>query len=92
MTTLTAQMTGDGGPWRLYVVRYGQATWPTFRWAQSAPVPAVAQRRAALELLGYQIVPGARWEWTEDTRDPDDDSTTPVLIAATLVRVLGGAS
>jgi hypothetical protein len=32
------------------------------------------------------VAPGAAWSWTEDSRDPDDDSTPVLLIAAVTVR------
>lgn len=86
MATLTAQMASDGGPWRLYVVLYGESEWPTFRWGRTGPVPTVAERRAALAGLGYEVVPDAEWTWTEDSRDPGDDSTPVLLIAAVDVR------
>ncbi|MGW7256117.1 DUF6303 family protein [Streptomyces sp. NPDC054834] len=92
MTTLTAQMSSDGQPWRLYVVLYGASEWPTFRWERSGPVPTGAERRAALAALGYEVAPGAAWSWTEDHRDPDDDSTPTLLIAAVTVRPTGGAA
>ncbi|MGW4250770.1 DUF6303 family protein [Streptomyces californicus] len=86
MKTLTAQMASDGGPWHLYVVLYGENQWPTVRWERTGPVPTVAERRRALASLGYQVAPGAAWSWTEDSRDPDDDSTPVLLIAAVAVR------
>jgi hypothetical protein len=92
MTTLTAQMSSDGGPWRLYVVLYGESEWPDFRWEGSGPVPTVAERRAVLEVLGYEVAPGAQWSWTEDSRDLGDDSTPVLLIAAVSVRALGGVA
>ncbi|MEV8595656.1 DUF6303 family protein [Streptomyces sp. NPDC052012] len=86
MGTLTAQMSSDGSGWRLYVVLFGKRDWPTFRWERSGPVPTVAERRRALAELGYEVAPGAVWSWTEDSRDPDDDSTPVLLIAAVTVR------
>ncbi|WP_240139935.1 DUF6303 family protein [Streptomyces sp. MUM 178J] len=86
MGTLTAQMSHTGGAWCLYVVLYGEPDWPTVRWARTGPVPTVAERRRALAGLGYEVVPGAVWSWTEDSRDPDVDSTPVVLIAAVTVR------
>ena len=92
MKTLTAQMSSDGSAWRLYVVLYGVPDWPTFRWERSGPVPTGAERRAALAALGYEVAPGAVWSWTEDSRDPDDDSTPVVLIAAVAVREQEGGT
>ncbi|MYU25624.1 hypothetical protein GTY84_28410 [Streptomyces sp. SID8352] len=86
MSTMTAQMSSDGGPWRLYVVLYGETEWPTFRWELPGPVPTGAERRAVLDLLGYEVAPGAAWSWSEDSRDPDDDATATILIAAVGVR------
>ncbi|MFC8565470.1 DUF6303 family protein [Streptomyces sp. NPDC057245] len=89
MKTLTAQMSSDGGPWHLYVVVYGESQWPSLWWEPSA-VPTGAQRREALAQLGYEVVPGASWSWTEDSKDPDDDRTPVVLISAVQVRERGG--
>ncbi|MGW0612682.1 DUF6303 family protein [Streptomyces sp. NPDC002788] len=85
MSTLTAQMASDGGPWRLYVVVYGESEWPTVRF-ESGPVPTGADRREALAALGYEVAPGAEWAWIEDSQEPGDDSTPVVLIAAVDVR------
>ncbi|MET7656239.1 MULTISPECIES: DUF6303 family protein [unclassified Streptomyces] len=89
---MPAQMSSDGGPWRLYVVLYGEPEWPTFRWERSGSVPTVAERRAVLDMLGYEPVPGAAWSWSEDSRDPDDDATATILIAAVGVRPRGAVS
>jgi hypothetical protein len=89
--TLTAQMSGAGGQWRLYVVLYGESEWPTIRW-ESGPVPTGADRREALASLGYEVMPGAEWAWIEDSQKPDDDSTPVVLIAAVDVREQEGAT
>ncbi|OBQ49131.1 hypothetical protein A4U61_29610 [Streptomyces sp. H-KF8] len=91
MGTLTAQMASDGGPWRLYVVLYGESEWPTVRW-ESGPVPTGAQRREALAYLGYEVAPGAAWSWIEDSKKHDDDSTPVVLIAAVDVREREGGA
>ncbi|MGY3202755.1 DUF6303 family protein [Streptomyces sp. TE5632] len=92
MKTLTAQMASDGSAWRLYVVLYGESQWPTVRWERSGPVPTVAERRRTLAGLGYEVAPGAQWSWTEDSRDPDDDSTPVLLIAAVTVRGRDGSA
>ncbi|MFI2718652.1 DUF6303 family protein [Streptomyces collinus] len=91
MSTLTAQMASDGGPWRLYVVVYGESEWPTVRF-ESGPVPTGADRREALAALGYEVAPGAKWAWIEDSKQPDDDSTPVVLIAAVDVREQEGGA
>ncbi|MFF6808874.1 DUF6303 family protein [Streptomyces sp. NPDC012403] len=92
MRTLTAQMSHTGHAWRLYVVLFGETDWPTFRWERTGPVPTVAERRHALAALGYEVAPGAVWSWTEDHRDPDDDSTPVALIAAVTVRGWDGGA
>ncbi|MFF6808705.1 DUF6303 family protein [Streptomyces sp. NPDC012403] len=92
MKTLTAQMSHAGSAWRLYVVLYGVPDWPTFRWERTGLVPTVAERRRALAALGYEVAPGAAWSWTEDHRDPEDDSTPVVLIAAVTVRGRNGGA
>ncbi|WP_437033558.1 DUF6303 family protein [Streptomyces althioticus] len=38
------------------------------------------------------MAPGAVWSWTEDSRDPDDDSTSVLLIAAVTVRGRDGGA
>jgi hypothetical protein len=91
VNTLTAQMSSGGGPWRLYVVLYGETEWPTVRW-ESGPVPTGAQRREALAYLGYEVAPGAEWSWIEDSKKHGDDSTPVVLIAAVDVREQEGAT
>ncbi|MEU0388007.1 DUF6303 family protein [Streptomyces chartreusis] len=91
MKTLTAQMSVHGGQWRLYVVLYGETEWPTVRF-DSGSVPTGAQRREALASLGYEVAPGAKWSWVEDSRKPDDDSTPVSLIAAVDVREQEGAT
>ncbi|MEU2745581.1 DUF6303 family protein [Streptomyces collinus] len=90
MNPLTAQMSSDGGPWRLYVVLYGESEWPTVHF-ESGSVPTGAERREALAALGYEVAPGAEWAWIEDSQKPDDDSTPVVLIAAVAVREQEGA-
>jgi hypothetical protein len=92
MGTLTAQMSHTGSIWRLYVVLYGVPNWPTVRWERTGPVPTVAERRRALAALGYEVAPSAVWSWTEDSRDPDDDSTPVLLIAAVTVRGRDGGA
>ncbi|MFE3494207.1 DUF6303 family protein [Streptomyces sp. NPDC059169] len=86
-------MSSSGGPWRLYVALMGAVEWPDFRWERSAPVPMIAERRAALATLGYEQVPGCEWSWIEDTATYGDDASPVLLIATVNVRELtGGAS
>ncbi|MFJ2968536.1 DUF6303 family protein [Streptomyces collinus] len=91
MSNLTAQMSSNGGPWRLYVVLYGETEWPTVHF-ESGPVPTGAERREALARLGYEVAPGAEWAWIEDSQKPCNDSTPVVLIAAVAVREQEGAT
>jgi hypothetical protein len=55
-------------------------------------VPTGADRREALAALGYEVAPGAEWAWIEDSKQPDDDSTPVVLIAAVDVREQEGGA
>ncbi|MFI9218898.1 DUF6303 family protein [Streptomyces werraensis] len=91
MKKLTAQMSGDGGQWRLYVVLYGESEWPTVRF-EPGPVPTGSDRRDALAYLGYEVAPGAEWAWIEDSQKPFDDSTPVVLIATVDVREQEGGT
>ncbi|MFF7608825.1 DUF6303 family protein [Streptomyces parvulus] len=91
MKTLTAQMASDGGPWRLYVVVYGESEWPTAQF-ESGPVPTPTDRRDALAYMGYEVAPGAEWSWIEDSKEYDDESTPVVLIAAVNVRERDGGA
>ncbi|MGA5130817.1 DUF6303 family protein [Streptomyces olivoreticuli] len=86
--TFTAQMADSGGEWHLFVALVNQrvAQWPEYDWMRTSPTPTLTERAEALDLLGYQIVPGARWEWSEDSEDPDDPATPVRLIAAVTVR------
>ncbi|WP_367131546.1 MULTISPECIES: DUF6303 family protein [Streptomyces] len=86
MTWLWAQMANSSGLWRLYVVLYGETHWPTFEWERIDRLPTLAQRERALEGLGYELVPGRCWEWTESSKVPDDPSSRAFLIAAVPVR------
>nr|WP_272920304.1 DUF6303 family protein [Streptomyces sp. SID5473] len=88
-------MAMQAGRWRLFVAQMGLvAEWPSYDWppARGLDVPTVDRRRAVLAGLGFEPVPGGRWEWCEDSADPDDDRTTVILIAAVDVRPIGGAS
>jgi hypothetical protein len=89
----TAQMSVFKGRWRLYVVLLNVpvSTWPEFSFDRGEPVPTFTERVDALSVLGFEPVPGAEWEWTEDSRDPDDPASAVVLIAAAQVRSRTGA-
>ncbi|MFJ4784263.1 DUF6303 family protein [Streptomyces sp. NPDC088794] len=81
----TAQMSMRAGRWRLYVVLFNTTEqWPEHRFGRS--VPTFTDRTDALSVLGFEPVPGAVWEWTEDSETPDDPASQVVLIAAIRVR------
>ncbi|MGX5188308.1 DUF6303 family protein [Streptomyces avermitilis] len=90
--TFTAQMSVSKGQWRLYVVLLNTTdAWPEFTFAGSLAVPTFTQRADALSVLGFEPVPGAEWEWTEYSKDPDDPSTAVTLLAAVRVCSWTGA-
>lgn len=87
----TAQMSVFKGRWRLYVVLLNSTErWPEFGFDRAVPVPTFTERADALNVLGFEPVPGAEWRWVEDSKDPDDPSSPVVLIAATRVRSWSG--
>ncbi|MET9886045.1 DUF6303 family protein [Streptomyces sp. NPDC006430] len=76
------------GEWEVYVPTSNPVPreWPEHLFARTSPIPTVAERTAALTGLGYEIVPGQRWEWDE----LEDDDTGPVrLVASVTVRLIG---
>ncbi|MEV6123864.1 DUF6303 family protein [Streptomyces sp. NPDC052077] len=86
----TAQMSVRRGRWRLYVVLMNTTErWPEYEFGPV--VPTFTDRVNALSVLGFEPVPDARWEWTEDTETHDDPSSPVILIAATRVRSWTGA-
>lgn len=88
--TFRAQMATRGGHWRLYVVLLNTwDQWPGMEWSRTAPVPTLAERERALAGLGYEIAPGAEWEWCEDTETPEDSASPVLLIAAATVQCVG---
>jgi hypothetical protein len=89
----TAQMSVSKGRWRLYVVLLGVpvSTRPEFSFDRGEPVPTFTERVNALGVLGFEPLPDAEWEWTEDSWDPDDPASAVVLIAAVQVRSWTGA-
>ena len=88
-----AQMAVFNGGWRLYVVvlNAGVTTWPDFSFDRAEPVPTFTERVNALSVLGFEPVPGAEWEWTEYSDDPDDPSTAITMLASMRVRSWTGA-
>ncbi|MFF1723723.1 DUF6303 family protein [Streptomyces sviceus] len=89
--TFTAQMSVFKGRWRLYVVLLNTTdAWPEFTFTSSLTVPTFTQRADALSVLGFEPVPGAQWQWTEDSDTPEDPASPVVLIAATRVRTREG--
>ncbi|MFI1865815.1 DUF6303 family protein [Streptomyces jumonjinensis] len=94
MSTFRAQLVRRAdGRWHLYVVLFGAlvSQWPEHRFARG-PVPTRAERSRVLTGLGYELVPGAEWVWTEDGERPGDDTSAVRLIAATAVRSRQGAA
>jgi hypothetical protein len=88
----TAQMSVSKGRWRLYVVLMNTtARWPEYSFGRAAPVPTFTERAEALGVLGFEPLPGAAWEWVEDSQDPDDPASAVVLIASVQVRSWTGA-
>ncbi|MER6158528.1 DUF6303 family protein [Streptomyces sp. NPDC001868] len=86
----TAQMSMREGRWRLYVVLMNTTErWPEYRFG--AAVPTFTDRVNALSVLGFEPLPGAAWEWTEDTETHADPASPVVLIAAIGVRSWTGA-
>ncbi|WP_413758378.1 DUF6303 family protein [Streptomyces sp. MMBL 11-3] len=81
----TAQMSIRTGHWRLYVVLPNTTeVWPAYLFG--CTVPTFTDRTNALSTLGFEPVPGAEWEWTEDSEIHDDPTSAAVLIAAIRVR------
>ncbi|MGV9605811.1 DUF6303 family protein [Streptomyces sp. NPDC003631] len=77
----TAQMSMREGRWRLYVVLLNTAAlWPEYCFGST--VPTLTERTEALSVLGFEPVPGAVWEWTEDSETHGDPASSVVLIAA----------
>jgi hypothetical protein len=87
----TAQVSVRDGRWRLYVVLLNTTErWPDYLFTRT--IPTFTDRLRALLVLGFEPVPGAEWEWTEDSEIPDDPASPVVLIAALRVRSWTGAS
>ncbi|BCM68501.1 MULTISPECIES: DUF6303 family protein [Streptomyces] len=90
---LTAQMSQSGGRWCLYVILRGRTgEWPQHWFAEGEPIPTFTQRTDTLTVLGFEPVPGSRWEWVEGSSDPADPSSPIVLIAAIRVRSRAGVA
>ncbi|WP_055715432.1 DUF6303 family protein [Streptomyces torulosus] len=87
----TAQMSVRRGRWRLYVVLMNTTErWPEYEFGPT--VPTFTDRVNALTALGFEPLPDAQWEWTEDTETHADPSSPVILIAAIGVRSWTGAS
>ncbi|MEV7130984.1 DUF6303 family protein [Streptomyces sp. NPDC093260] len=88
----TAQMSVRAGRWRLYVALMNTtAPWPEHCFGRALPVPTFTERVNALSVLGFEPVPGAEWEWTEDAETHGDPASPVVLIASLRVRSWTGA-
>ncbi|MEU3860483.1 DUF6303 family protein [Streptomyces sp. NPDC028722] len=87
----TAQMSVRRGRWRLYVVLLNTTEqWPQHDFGGAWPVPTFTERTQALNALGFEPVPEAKWTWTEDTETHGDPSSAVLLIAAARVRSRAG--
>ncbi|MCC9740397.1 DUF6303 family protein [Streptomyces sp. MNU89] len=87
----TAQMSRRRGRWRLYVALMNNAArWPEYSFEHGGPVPTLTDRVNALSVLGFEPVPGAQWQWTEDSETPFDPCSPVLLIAAIRVRSWAG--
>ncbi|MEU1407543.1 DUF6303 family protein [Streptomyces sp. NPDC005728] len=76
---------GQAG-WRLYVmVRGAGVPWPEHGFGPGEQVPTFTERAEALTGLGFVQAPGAEWEWTEFSADPDDPASPVWLLASTWV-------
>ncbi|WP_405448898.1 DUF6303 family protein [Streptomyces achromogenes] len=86
----TAQLSTRMGYWRLYMVLLNTTErWPEYDFGRAVPVPTYTERTEALSALGFELVPGAAWQWVEDSEIPDDLASPVLLIAATTVRTTG---
>ncbi|WTH82990.1 DUF6303 family protein [Streptomyces sp. NBC_00828] len=91
MREFTAQMSVRDGRWRLYVALLNTTEpWPQHGFGRS--MPTFTDRTDALSVLGFEPVPGAEWEWTEDSETPDNLASPVILIAAIRVRSWLGVS
>ncbi|MET8780236.1 DUF6303 family protein [Streptomyces sp. NPDC004589] len=83
-TALVSMREGQG---RLYVVLLNTTdAWPEYCFGST--VPTLTERTEALSLLGFEPVPGAVWEWTEDSEIYGDPASPVVLIAAIRVHAV----
>lgn len=89
----TAQMSVSRGRWRLYVVLLNTTErWPEFGFDRALPVPTFTERTHALSVLGFELLPGAEWTWTEYSETLDDPASPVCLVAAIRVRSRSGVS
>ncbi|SDF30765.1 DUF6303 family protein [Streptomyces griseoaurantiacus] len=87
----TSQMAVRRGRWRLYVALLGTTErWPEHSFNRALPVPTFTERADALSALGFELLPGAEWTWTEDSETHGDPSSAVLLIAETRVRSRAG--
>ncbi|MDT7842503.1 DUF6303 family protein [Streptomyces justiciae] len=83
----TAQMSVFKDHWRMYVVLLNTTDpWPDFGFDRADSVQTFTERVNALSVLGFEPVPGAEWEWTENSAHPDDPASPITLLAALRVR------
>ncbi|MER5481875.1 DUF6303 family protein [Streptomyces sp. NPDC002812] len=74
MTPSARIANGYHGTWEVYVVTDSPAPkdWPCHDFARTSPIPTLAERTAALAVLGYEVADGAQWEWHELPSDDTD--------------------
>ncbi|WP_406738061.1 DUF6303 family protein [Streptomyces sp. NBC_00853] len=68
--------------WEIYIVTDSPSPgdWPEHSFDHVSSVPTLGERTAALTLLGYEVVDGAKWEWHE----LNDGDTGPVRFLGVL--------
>ncbi|MFC9243290.1 DUF6303 family protein [Streptomyces sp. NPDC057136] len=90
----TAPQRTTGPCWQMFVAMTGRVSdWPVHTWPTSTEIPSINEREAALASLGFVLVDGAEWEWTEDTGPEYHPHPVRVsLIAAAEVRPSDGGA
>ncbi|MEU4124286.1 DUF6303 family protein [Streptomyces virginiae] len=81
-----------GPRWQLYVAMTGLVSeWPTYTWPPTTEIPTLDERAHALTDLGFALVEGAEWEWTEHIGpDYHPHPARVLLLCSAKVRLLCG--